>query len=404
MISIPSDLRKNKDTIIGNMNLRECICLFLGLFLALGILYYIRVILGYRRIVIAAFIGGIFLIPFLFIGFKKINGMTIDDYFKVFVNNNILANKIRINICPYAETQVKNKKYELIRYYKLKLRKEAIVLRELLKEKKTLILTEYINYNSERYVIFRLDGKDLILNQIKRNKELIDSKKKEIKDFTKNVVKKIKKEKIKLTKKNKASRKRQYTKIKELRKERLNNLNAKNRLLKSELRLLKSKTYNDLKEEVDIFDGISNIRAERILVKESNKKKKELVEKKDLITKLREALNNDERKLCQLHLFNKESFRDFINSLKNKIVFVNDNNGVDVYYYDIGASEIVGEREIVGASTASPEIYMPAGCDFVVDVIEIDKKSGLYESTILSLEARNFYNHYRSINDLEEIL
>ena len=40
----------------------------------------------------------------------------------------------------------------------------------------------------------------------------------------------------------------------------------------------------------------------------------------------------------------------------------------------------------------------------LVDLIELDKKQGLYGSTILSLEARDFYNHYRSINDLEEIL
>ena len=61
MVNIPSDLRKNKETIIGNMDLSECVCLFLGLILALGVLYYIRVVLGYKRIVIAAFIAGIFL-------------------------------------------------------------------------------------------------------------------------------------------------------------------------------------------------------------------------------------------------------------------------------------------------------------------------------------------------------
>ena len=77
MVNIPSDLRKNKETIMGNMDLRECICLFLGLLLAIGILYYIRVILGYKRIVIAAFVAGIFIIPFLFIGFKRINGLSI---------------------------------------------------------------------------------------------------------------------------------------------------------------------------------------------------------------------------------------------------------------------------------------------------------------------------------------
>ena len=81
MVSIPSDLRKNKEKIIGNMDLRESACLFLGLALAISILYYIRVVLGYSRILIAAFIAGLFTIPFIVIGFKKINGMKIDDYF-----------------------------------------------------------------------------------------------------------------------------------------------------------------------------------------------------------------------------------------------------------------------------------------------------------------------------------
>ena len=120
MVNIPSDLRKNKETIIGNMDLSECVCLFLGLILALGVLYYIRVVLGYKRIVIAAFIAGIFLIPFLFIGFKRINGMKIDDYFKVFVNNKIIANETRLPVCRSEEAAVKNKKYELVRYYKLR--------------------------------------------------------------------------------------------------------------------------------------------------------------------------------------------------------------------------------------------------------------------------------------------
>lgn len=379
MVNIPSDLRKNKETIIGNMELRECVCLFLGLLLAIGILYYIRVILGYKRIVIAAFIAGIFIIPFLFIGFKRINGMKIDDYFKVFVNNKIIANENRLPVCRSEEVVVKNKKYELIRYYKLKLRKEMLYLREYLKEK-GLILTEYIDYNNERYVIFRLDGKDLILNQIKRNKLLIENKKKEIKDFINNVVKRIKKEKIKLTKKNKVSRKKQLIKIKELRKEKLNNLYKKVSLLKSELKLLKSKTYEDLKDEVDIFENLSSVRCERILVKERNENKKDL-DTDSLITLLRKALIEDERQLHQLHLFNKSSFRNFIEGTNNKIVFVNSADKVDVYTY---------KEDIDGIG--------------FVDLVELDKKQGLYRNTILSLEARNFYNHYRSINDLEEIL
>lgn len=378
MVNIPSDLRKNKETIIGNMDLRECICLFLGLILALGVLYYIRVILGYKRIVIAAFIGGIFLIPFLFIGFKRINGMKVDEYFKVFVNNKIIANEKRFPICLNEEIVVKNKKYELIRYYKLYLRKEMLYLREYLKGK-GLILTEYIDYNNERYVIFRLDGKDLILNQIKRNREQIDSKKKEIKEFIKNVVKRIKKEKIKLTKKNKVARKKQYNQIKEQRKEKQKNLYTKVNLLKSELTVLKSKTYEDLKNEVDIFEKVPNIYAKRIIVNPVNKKDRIVLDNN--IISLKKSISEDERNLYQLHLFNKSSFRNFISGINNKIVFINTDDKVDVY-----ADKKIGDESMI------------------VDLIEVDKKSNLYSSTILSLEARNFYNHYRSVNDLEEIL
>lgn len=379
MVNIPSDLRKNKETIIGNMDLRECICLFLGLVLALGILYYIRVVLGYKRIVIAAFIAGIFLIPFLFIGFKRINGMKVDDYFKVFVNNKIIANERRLPICLNEEVVVKNKKYELIRYYKLRLRKEMLYLREHLKEK-GLILTEYIDYNDERYAIFRLDGKDLILNQIKRNREQIESKKKEIKEFIRNVVKRIKKEKINLTKKNKVSRKKQYIKIKELRKEKLNNLYVKVSLLKRELKVLKSKTFDEVKNEVDIFENLSNIKAERIIVKVKAKKQKE-IDANDFVFNLRKVINEDERNLYQLHLFNKSNFRNFISGINNKIVFINSDDKVDVY-----TNKKMEDESIL------------------VDLVELDKKSNLYGSTILSLEARNFYNHYRSVNYLEEIL
>ena len=306
--------------------------------------------------------------------------MKIDDYFKVFVNNKIIANETRLPVCRSEEAVVKNKKYELVRYYKLRLRKEMLYLRDCLKDK-GLVLTEYIDYNNERYAIFRLDGKDLILERLKRNKELIENKKKEIRDFTNNVVKRIKKEKINLTKKNKVSREKQCIKIKELRKEKFNNLFAKVSSLKSELKLLKSKTYEDLKSEVDIFEGISNIKAERIFVKIENKKKKE-IDTDDFIYTLRETMAEDERNLYQLHLFNRINFRSFIESIDNKIVFINADNKVDVYFY------------FVGASSTSP----------LVDLIELDKKNGLYTNTILSLEARDFYNHYRSINDLEEIL
>lgn len=378
MVNIPSDLRKNKETIIGNMDLRECVCLFLGLVLALGILYYIRVVLGYKRIVIAAFISGIFLIPFLFIGFKRINGMKIDDYFKVFVNNKIIANERRLPICLNEEVVVKNKKYELIRYYKLYLRKEMLYLREHLKGK-GLILTEYIDYNNERYVIFRLDGKELIIDQIKRNKAEIEIQKKEIKDFINNVVKRIKKEKIKLTKKDKVSRKKQYKTIKELRKEQLKNLYKKVNLLKSELKVLKSKTFEEIKREVDIFENMPNIYAKRIIVKPVNKKEKVVLNNN--IIKLRKSINEDERNLYQLNLFSKDSFIGFIEGIDNKIVFINSDDKVDVY-----TNKKMKDESIL------------------VDLVELDKKSNLYGGTILSLEARNFYNHYRSINDLEEIL
>ena len=40
----------------------------------------------------------------------------------------------------------------------------------------------------------------------------------------------------------------------------------------------------------------------------------------------------------------------------------------------------------------------------LVDLNELDKSYGLYENTILGLEARNSYNHYREINNLMEIL
>ena len=379
MINIPSDLRKNKETLIGNMDLRECVCLFLGLLLALGILYYIRVVLGYKRIVIAAFIGGIFIMPFLLIGFKRINGMKIDDYFKVFVNNKIIANETRLPVCRSEEAVVKNKKYELVRYYKLRLRKEMLYLRDCLKDK-GLVLTEYIDYNNERYAIFRLDGKDLILERLKRNKELIENKRKEIRDFSNNVVKRIKKEKINLAKKNKASKKKQYIKIKELRNEKLNNLYAKVSLLKHELKVLKTKTFEDIKREVDIFEGTSNIKAERIFVKIENKKKKE-IDTDDFISTLRKTMAEDERNLYQLHLFNTRNFRAFIDNLDNKIIFINSADKVDVYTYKEGTYNVG-----------------------LVDLNELNKKQGLYDSTILSLEAIDFYNHYRSINDLEEML
>lgn len=378
MINVPSDLRKNKETIIGNMDLRESICLFLGLMLAIGILYYIRVILGYKRIVIAAFIGGIFIIPFLFIGFKKINGMKVDDYFKIFVNNKIIANEKRLPICSSKDEVVKKKKFELIRYYKLYLRKELINLRGYLKGK-GLILTEYIDYNNERYAIFRLNGKDLILEQIKKNKEEIESKKKEIKAFINDVIKKVKSEKITLTKKNKVARKKQYKEIKEHKKEKIKNLYKKLNLLKLELKALKNKTFEELKNEVDIFENVPNIYAKRIAVKSVNKKEKVILD--NSIVNLRKSINEDERNLYQLNLFSKGNFRDFIESIDNKIVFINSDDRVDVYVNKKAENESI-----------------------LVDLTEVDKENDLYTGSIISLEARNFYYHYRSIDNLEETL
>lgn len=378
MINVPSDLRKNKEAIIGNMDLRESICLFLGLMLAIGILYYIRVILGYKRIVIAAFIGGIFIIPFLFIGFKKINGMKVDDYFKIFINNKIIANEKRLPICSSKEEVVKKKKFELIRYYKLYLRKELINLRGYLKGK-GLILTEYIDYNNERYAIFRLNGKDLILEQIKKNKEEIESKKKEIKTFINDVIKKVKSEKITLTKKNKVARKKQYKEIKEHKKEKVKNLYKKVNLLKLELKALKNKTFEELKNGVDIFENVPNIYAKRIAVKSVNKKEKIILD--NIIVNLRKSINEDERNLYQLNLFSKRNLRDFIESIDNKIVFINSDDKVNVY---------------VNKNVENESI--------LVDLTEVDKENDLYTGSIISLEARNFYNHYRSINNLEEIL
>ena len=387
MVNIPSDLRKNKETIMGNMDLRECICLFIGLLLAIGILYYIRVVLGYKRIVIAAFIAGLFIIPFLFMGFKRINGMKIDDYFKVFVNNKIIANSNRLNVCQYAEMQVKNKKYELIRYYKLKLRKEILSLRDKLKNENNLILTEYIDYNNESYVIFRLDGKGLILEQIKKHKELINNKKIEIKEFIKNVIKVLKKEKIKLTKKNKKSIRVQYKHLKEIKKEKIKTAYKKVDKLKNELKSLMSKTFDELKDEVDIFENMSGIKAERIFVKITNEKKKnETADSADFVLNYRKRLNEDGRNMYQLHLFNMLNFRGFIKNINNKFVFININNEVDVYTFN---DDVNKDND---------------GTDGIVDLIEVDKKQGIFEGTILSLEARNFYNHYRNINDLEEIL
>ena len=69
-----------------------------------------------------------------------------------------------------------------------------------------------------------------------------------------------------------------------------------------------------------------------------------------------------------------------MNSTQDKIVFINKEDFVDVYVFD---------------NNNNMEL---------VDLIEVDKKENFYKGTILSLEARNYYNNYRKINDLMEII
>lgn len=345
MINIPSDLRKNKETIIGNMDLRESICLFIGLIFGIIVLYYIRVILGYKRIIIAAFISCLFVIPFLFIGFKRINGMKIDDYFKVFVNNKIIANSNRLPICINNELIVNKNKYEIIRYYKLNNKEDILILRKYLISKNIgLILTEYIDYDNCQYAVFRINGKELILDKIKRNKEDILRIKEEIKT-NKNI---------------------EY--IKEL---------------KQKLLELKNKKFNDIKNELDIFNGLDNIKIDRIDRKNviTNKKNAEILDT-DIINIINIKLKNEEREFCELNLFCIDYFRDFINCINNKLIFINLEDKVDVYFYDNKQNK---------------------QAENIVDINIIDKKSCMYLNTI-NLDAKNYYNHYRQINDLREIL
>lgn len=333
MVNIPSDLRKNKEKIIGNMDLRECICLFIGMIFAILVLYYIKIFMGYKNTFIAAFISGLFLIPFLILGFKQINGMKIDDYIKVFINNKIISNSKRINILECEEPKISNKKYELIRYYRLTNKEELIKLRQYLLDKNILILTEYIDYKGDFIVIFRIDGKNMILEQMRRNKETIIN--------------------IKNNKSNKG---------------------------KSEIKYLKSKTINDIKDEINIFENVSDINAERIQINQNSKIKKYNVQDYDYIKNLRKILNEDERNIYELNLFNKSDLRNFIKNVDDKIIFINNGNEVDVYMFGCNESEEL------------------------IDLLEIDKKQDLYKKTILGLYGKNFYNHYRKINDLLEII
>lgn len=371
MISIPSDLRKNKDTIVGNMDLRECICLFLGLLLALGILYYIRVVLGYKRIVIAAFIAGIFIIPFLFIGFKKIHGMRIDDYFKVFVNNKIIANSCRLNICECTELDIKDKKYELLRYYRIMDKEEIIDLRQYLLDKKILILTELVNYNNDKIAIFRLDGKDLILEQIQRNKASILNLKSKIREFINNELKPAKH----LRKQDKED----IVEFKNSKKSKILEIENRIKSLKREMKYLQAKTFNELKNEVNIFESIGYVKAERMTVNIQNGNSEP--SDNGYISNLRKAFSEDSRTLIQLHLFNKNVLNGIFKKLDDTIVFINNEGEVDIYTFGANFND-----------------------DVILDFDVINNNEKMYATTILSLEARNEYKHYRKIKDIEEVL
>ena len=388
MVDIPSDLRKNKETIIGNMDLREFICLILGLMFAIFVLYYIRAVLGYKKIIIASFIAGIFVMPFLIFGFKKINGMKIDDYFKIFVNNKILASSKRIDINRSLEIKISNKKYEIVRVYRLFKNDEIFNLRKNLIDKKILILTEYIDYRDIHIVIFRIDGKNMILDNIKRNKKDILDKKIEIKNFINNEIKKLKKEKCK------SLERKEKNEFKNNKKNELKKLNDKLKILKSHIKYLQNKTFDDIKNEIDIFENLENIKPERIFINYKDKKKND--KSHNEIYYLKEEINSDERKVYELHLFNKSNFKKFIKGINDKIIFINANDYVDVFFYEIvNINKNIGEENIDNYSNNNEPL---------VDTIELDKNDILCKNTLSNFEARNYYNNYRKINNLMEII
>ena len=358
MVNIPSDLRKNKETIIGNMNLRECVCLFLGIVFSMLVLYYLKAFLGYKNIIAATFISELFLVPFLILGFKQINGMKIDDYIKVFINNKILSNSKRVNISNFIEPKISNKKYELIRYYRLVDKRELIILREYLLNKNGLILTEFVDYKNISIVIFRLDGKNMILEKIEKNKKAIENKNNEILDYIKR-----KKRVLNNGKKNE-----------------LNQLYDELKKIKEEKKYLQSKTFNDLKNEVNIFENLENVNAERIFTNKNIKIKNSSSENYCEITNLIEKINNDDRNINELHLFDKSRFKNFFKSIEDKIIFINNDDKVDIYVF---------------GNNMSKEM---------VDLTLIDRKETLYKETILRFNATNLYNHYRKINNLMEII
>ena len=371
MINIPNDLRKNKDKIIGNMDLRECICVFLGVILAIAFLYYFRIILGYKRVVILAFFAGLIVIPFLFFGFKRINGMKVDSYFKVFINNNILSRPVRINRYSPADIAVKEKKYELVRCYKLEDKIELLNLRQFLLDKNILYLAEYVSYKNENYVIFRINCKDMELLQEKRNKEAIELKNSEINDTNKKLLKsniEIKKLQIKI-KKDKI--------LKKTNEEDTYNLNiivndnkelkCKLNELKSIRKKLKSKRLGAFKNEIDIFENYGEHKAERI----------------DDIRLLKENIINDERNIYEVNIFNKTELKEIIDGT-DRIIFISNDGKTDIFIFENG--DFINRTK-----------------DHICDLITIDKKQGLYDS-IEVLEARNLYNLYRKVNLLEEIL
>lgn len=371
MINIPNDLRKNKDKIIGNMDLRECICVFLGVILAIAFLYYFRIVLQYKRVVILAFFAGLIVIPFLFFGFKRINGMKVDSYIKVFINNNILSRPVRINRYSLADDTVKEKKYELVRYYKLDDKNEMIKLRQFLFDKNILYLTEYVSYKNESYVIFRINCKDMELLQEKRNKESIEIKNNEIKDINKKLLKsnlvikklqiKIKRDKI-LKKTNEEDANKLNTIINE-KKELKSKLNE----LKSISKTLKSKRIDTFKNEIDIFENYGIHKAQRF----------------DDIKLLKENIVNDERNIYEVNIFNKQELKEIMGN-GDRIIFISNDGKANIFIYE-------------------NDVFVNKIKDHICDLISIDKKQGIYDS-IKILEVRNLYNFYRKVNSLEEIL
>ena len=382
MINIPNDLRKNKDKIIGNMDMRECTCLFFGILFAIIFLYYFRIVLGYKRIVILSFIGGIIVLPFIFFGFKKIRGMRVDDYIKVFVNNNLISRPVRINRNNMQDEIIKDKKYELIRIYKLADNKVLIKLREHLINLKVLLLTEYISYKGDTYVVFRINCRDMVKLQEKRNSEEIKIKISEIKEKKNNIHKKG------ITLEEKQELKKEIKELKYIKK-----------------KLMKKKLV-DFKLEVDIFEKCGTY---------------DVIELNDIkISELKEKISNDDRNIYELNLFDKSALKKFLNAdiendnIENRNAIDNDrfNNGIDAEHIidKNNNNNNCIDRIVFVLNDGRADIFIYDTIDLIknakdqiVDLLSIDKKLGLYDSIKLC-EARDFYNIYRSVNSIEDIL